>query len=330
MPFQDDTPIWAPVYRLEQTDQVLGGIPDRMTGAGKSNWPHEDLARRTAYLKQEIDYLSMTASVEVTVGAAGDFLTINEALAALSRRRQGYVRGGVSATVRLLAGFTMAEQVIVSGVNLGWITIVGDDPSTTINRAYLIDLIPGGAGYAAFSALEAGVLPKIGQLFQMNTAGAATDRHGISLVNGSSATVAVGKGVQNAGGIGARVSTCSGMIAMYGDFRNSGSHGIYATAASEVSCANVNARNCVGIGLYATSGSRINAINADVQGCGVSGITAAQASLIHAANTNARMGAADSSQDIRVSASGIIDAVGTTGGTSVAVNTWNASGWIGR
>ena len=165
MPFQDDTPIWAPVYRLEQTDQVLGGIPDRMTGAGKSNWPHEDLARRTAYLKQEIDYLSMTASVEVTVGAAGDFLTINEALAALSRRRQGYVRGGVSATVRLLAGFTMAEQVIVSGVNLGWITIVGDDPSTTINRAYLIDLIPGGAGYAAFSALEAGVLPKIGQLF---------------------------------------------------------------------------------------------------------------------------------------------------------------------
>lgn len=330
MPFQDDTPIWAPVYRLEQTDQVLGGIPDRLTGAGKSNWPHEDLSRRTAYLKDGLDRLSLDASVEVTVGAAGDFLTINEAIADLSRRRQGYVRGGISATIRLLSGFSMGEQVIVSGVNLGWMTIVGDDPSTTINRAYLTDLVPGTAGYPAFSAIESGVLPKINQLFQMNTAGASADRHGICVINGSAVSVGSGKGVQNAGGVGARIATSSRMIGIGCDFRNSGSHGIYASGGSSVVCADAYLRNCVGIGIYATGASMIQAANADARGCGVSGVTATQASIIAAGNVYARMGADDASTDIRVAASARIDAIGAIGGANIAINTQTANGWIGQ
>ena len=43
------------VYQIEQTDPVLGGAPNPATGAGLVNIPHQQLARRTRYLKQQID-----------------------------------------------------------------------------------------------------------------------------------------------------------------------------------------------------------------------------------------------------------------------------------
>lgn len=45
------------VYQIETTDPVLGGAPNPSTGAGMSNIPHLQLARRTLFLKAQLDEL---------------------------------------------------------------------------------------------------------------------------------------------------------------------------------------------------------------------------------------------------------------------------------
>lgn len=46
------------IYQIEQTDAVLGGVPDIATGAGKTNIPAWQLARRTRWLKNAYDSLA--------------------------------------------------------------------------------------------------------------------------------------------------------------------------------------------------------------------------------------------------------------------------------
>lgn len=45
------------VYQLEVDDPVVGGAPNKATGAGMSNIPHKDLADRTSWLKGKVDQL---------------------------------------------------------------------------------------------------------------------------------------------------------------------------------------------------------------------------------------------------------------------------------
>ena len=43
------------IYQIEQADPVLGGAPNPATGAGLVNIPHQQLARRTRFLKEALD-----------------------------------------------------------------------------------------------------------------------------------------------------------------------------------------------------------------------------------------------------------------------------------
>lgn len=47
----------AGIYQIETTDPVVGGAPNEGTGAGMSNIPHQQLAKRTTWLKARIDDL---------------------------------------------------------------------------------------------------------------------------------------------------------------------------------------------------------------------------------------------------------------------------------
>ena len=72
----------------------------------------------------------ITTNITVTVGSGGQFSTINQALGYLSGFYPMYKKSGITATINLKAGFVMAEQVLVSGIDLGWITITGEDSET--------------------------------------------------------------------------------------------------------------------------------------------------------------------------------------------------------
>jgi len=78
-----------------------------------------------------------TADILVTVGTGGDYPTINSALEYLSKLQPVYDSAGITATINLLAGFTMAEQVLVRGLDMGWVTIAGADAETVITHTAL-------------------------------------------------------------------------------------------------------------------------------------------------------------------------------------------------
>ncbi|WP_420023771.1 pyocin knob domain-containing protein [Cereibacter azotoformans] len=63
-----ELPEWvAGIYQIETTDPVLGGTPNEETGAGKTNIPALQLAKRTAFLKSIIDDAGMGGAAAASV-----------------------------------------------------------------------------------------------------------------------------------------------------------------------------------------------------------------------------------------------------------------------
>ena len=178
----------------------------------------------------------LTSNLTVTVGSGGDFPTINSALAyVVSKYYPVYLDTGAvpRVTIRLLSGFVMSEQLLIASLDLSWITIIGDDAETVINRSALTTY--WGGGYPAFGVMNGGFLPIIGQLFNMNTSGTANDRHGILAYSNSRAIVLDGCGVKNAGSYGIYAANGSTINAYSADASGAGDIGIYVYAGSLIS-----------------------------------------------------------------------------------------------
>ena len=235
-----------------------------------------------------------STNITVNVGAGQTYTTINQALEYLSGFYPLYKSNGVTATIRLLAGFVMQEQVLVKGLNLGWITITGVDAETNITHTTLTTDFTsadyGFSSYPAFGASMGGVLPIVGQLFNMNLgiSGASSNKHGVMTVGaGSSASVMPGKGVKNAGNTGIYAHSGSTINANSANASGAGTYGIYAFSSSTI---NANSANASGVGTYgilAHSSSTINANSANASGAGNTGIYAFLGSTINANSANA-------------------------------------------
>lgn len=247
----------------------------------------------------------ITTNITVTVGSGGQFSTINQALEYLTKIYPTYKSSGVTATIQLLAGFVMAEQVLVRGLNLGWITITGEDAETNITHTSLTINFTladyGFSSYPAFGVSKGGVLPRINQLFNMNlgVSGTSSDKHGVLTVGaGSSADIMSGKGVKNAG-----------------------SCGIYAISGSTINANSAIASGAGSVGIRANKTSTINASNANASGAGIYGIDAYEGSTINARNAIIQ-NQSSTQPRITVAFGSTINALGinTTGGTSPVLN----------
>ena len=230
----------------------------------------------------------LTSNLTVTVGSGGDFPTINAALAhVVSTYYPIYLSTAMvpRVTIQLLSGFVMAEQVLVESLDLSWITITGVDAETVINRSALTT--NWGTGYPAFGATNGGFLPIIGQLFNMNTSGTASDRHGILAFSNSRAIVLGGCGVKNAGTHGI-FAVCGSTINAYGaNASGAGTYGIFASNGSTINAQDADASGADTYGICAYRGSTINAGGADASGAGSYGILADRSSTINAEFANA-------------------------------------------
>jgi hypothetical protein len=256
----------------------------------------------------------------VTVGTGGDYATINEAIAALSAALgPSYTSGGIAAEIRLLTGFVMAEQVVVTGQDLGWIIITSVDAEVTIQRSALTE--PQlTIYYPAFTANRGARLPIIDVLFNMDTSGTGTSRNGVFIVNGSFGFITPGSGVKNAGGRGLHVanqSTCVARSTVWtgageAGLRNGGAYvevrqsnfsnslkglmvaGGSVTAAQNAICDNCdigveNYRSVVDfqdgsadgcrIGLFLENGARVLASFSSIDGATQTGVDASQGSF---------------------------------------------------
>lgn len=88
-----------------------------------------------------------------TVGATGDFATINEALEVLGRQLVAYKKGGVSATLTIQSGTVLNEALDLQNIDLSWVAIESVDP--------VVDLNPDGTGASAFVYAENAKAPII-------------------------------------------------------------------------------------------------------------------------------------------------------------------------
>ncbi len=202
----------------------------------------------------------LNSPITVTVGSGGDFPTINSALAhVVSTYYPVYLSTAAvpRVTIRLLSGFVMSEQVLIDSLDLSWITITGVDAETVINRSALTRAF--GQGYPAFAAINGGFLPIIGQLFNMDTSGTASDRHGILAYSNSRAIVLGGCGVKNAGTYGIFASNGSTINAGGADASGAGTYGIFAYHSSTINAGGADASGAGSIGIFASNGSIINA-----------------------------------------------------------------------
>lgn len=218
--------------------------------------------------------------ITVTVGSSGDFYTINAALENIvALYYPKYISGGncPRVTINLLSGFVMSEQVLVESLDLSWITIVGIDGQTTINRAALTTTF--GIGYPAFAAINGGFLPIVGQLFTMDTTGDGTNRHGILVHNNSRAIILSSCGVKNAG-----------------------ASNLYIILNSTVNARGANASGAGSNGIFAREGSIINATEADTSEAGTIGMTVDRGSIISAYNATGTLNITKNT----ITASGII------------------------
>lgn len=219
--------------------------------------------------------------LEVTVGSGGYFETINEARDYLT---SGGANSSGSATIRLLTGFIMQEQVFCVGSDEGWIKIIADDSTVTINRSSLVNTYPDldFNSTPAFLAIHGGVLPVIGALFIMDTSGDANPatQHGLMCAWGGVSVVARDAGIDNCTGRGlygvngsvyarnaffrnSGVYGCrfgNGSIANIrgSDFSGAGVNGLHINS-SVVAASDVIAANCVGSSLDVRGGASINA-----------------------------------------------------------------------
>lgn len=120
--------------------------------------------------EQVLENISAVHSVRtsriITVGAGGDFPTVNAALAAASKLRPEYLSGRVSVEVRLLSGFTMAEQVFLSGVDLGFVRLTSEDATVpVVHNAITTAIFSLDAVTPILAGTDNAVLPQINVLF---------------------------------------------------------------------------------------------------------------------------------------------------------------------
>ena len=263
-----------------------------------------------------------STNITVNVGAGQTYTTINQALEYLSGFYPMYKKSGVTATINLKAGFVMAEQVLVSGLDLGWITIVGENAETVITHTALTTAF-NGTNYPAFGVDKGGTSPVIGQLFRFNVEKVGGNKHGLMAFGaGSSADVLSGKGFIGAGTDGIHARNGSTINAQGTNCSNAGGSGIYAGSASTINAQSTNCSNASTFGIYAVLASTINATNANCSNSGNVGIYAGGASVIlaNSANCNNAVGLGIHSQVCStISANGATIQNQTTGTVRILV-----------
>ena len=325
---------WGSWYRLQLTQEEQDTRYVKLTG-------NETIAGVKTFSSSPIvptpttDFQATTArstNITVNVGVGQAYTTINQALEYLSGFYPLYKTTGVTATINLKAGFVMNEQVLVRGLNLGWITIVGEDAETIITHTALTTAFYWH--YPAFGVDKGGTSPAIGQLFRFNVEKVGGGKHGLMTFGaGSSASVLAGKGFVGAGSRGIYADRGSTIDANSANASNAGGSGIYADRGSTIDADNANASNAGFYGIVAVKSSTINADNANASNAGGNGIHAANCSTI---NANGALVQNQTSGTARVAVhnGSIVNVVGlsATGGTAPvlnqAANTLTASGII--
>ncbi|SUT96036.1 Tail fiber protein [Actinobacillus lignieresii] len=202
----------------------------------------------------------LNSNVTVTVGNQGDFATINDAISYLtnnfskkthkvgdSTNSSKYTPDSLSATIKILSGFVMREQVILRQSKLGWINLIAEDPEVIISRESLtkIAYFEGTSSemYPAFYAGDNSEQLLLACRFKMDETGDGTNRHGYVCNRNSTGHIWSNCGINNAGGYGCFAREASTISCRITYFEGAGKSGYAAAGASKM---NAQGGRCAG------------------------------------------------------------------------------------
>lgn len=220
----------------------------------------------------------------ITVGAGGNFTTLNDAIKEASRYAPQYVYASNRLyhpliEIRQLAGFVMAEQVFVVGQDLSHVAITSEDAEVTITRSALATNYGGSdenwrsGTYPAFCAARGAKLPCIKTLYSMDDSGTGAGTVGVYIFENSMGVVAYGAGVKNAGWRGlyvdggycyARGTVWDG--AGYATGPEGTLAGVRVSNGGQANVREASVKDCAS-GIFCSAGW-VSAIAADVSGAG--------------------------------------------------------------
>ena len=260
----------------------------------------------------------------ITVGAAGDFLTIAEAIDYAERYKPKFQELALFTTIQLLTGFVMEEQVFVFNKDLSWIRITSEDPNAivTIDSSELTTTLyaqgvtmdalgdPGKTNLKGDTAIPAfcfynSFAPNIAALFAFdsNIAGDLLIGFQYKLSRGN---FEAGAGCTDSAYRGLEVSLGSSVWAQDTIWNDCGV-GVRVSNASFLAGAGISATGCTtaglavgtgvasvtgsdfsgsGVGILATGASNISATSVDVSGC-ATGLSARNGAFIQAFTADA-------------------------------------------
>ncbi len=261
------------IYDSGSTDNggtVINNWVRQYSGAVNVGWFNETETTATVStafaIANSVGLVGSITDFEITVGASGDFSTMNEAISQAIKMNNQHGLGSVSAKIKLLAGFIMEEQVFVYGQDLSWIEIYGEDSDTKCDPAFLVssftDVLGAGidtSAHAAF-AVDSGALPRLNQLFDMELPAPlySPSKHGLFAINGGRIFMTDGNGFLNCGDAGA-LAKSGGHITVRG-CNFSGSYvGVFAfEAGSSIDANEAICDNCESYGIYINRCATVN------------------------------------------------------------------------
>jgi len=222
----------------------------------------------------------ITQDMIVTVGTNGDYQNINDALAYVSDFYPIYKKGGINREIKLLSGFVMAEQILVSGLNLGGVKITAES-EITVDASFLTTEFHGF--YPLFGVDNGGTLPTIHATFNYVGTSAVNNKHGI-LAFGAGSSANISGGLKNVHGDAIFAYRTASIDASFADLSGAKEYGAYALRAATIDVGGATVTNAGVAGAYAIGASSINAGSANVSNAGQFGLYASETGLINGAS----------------------------------------------
>ena len=265
-----------------------------------------------------LDSIVLTADATKTVGSGGDFATLNLAINWCKK----VIPNGYKVTLQLMAGFVMAEQILLENLDLGFVTISSVDAtvmvtSSAINTVFIV-------GKPIFGGIDS-TMPMIDVYFKLDNIASLNLISGVNLEGMTSyCRINTNKGFED---LNFRPIFCwrGARIRANGFVAKNCKGGIQASDNGEILALSCNMTTIyLTTNVFAYKGAKINVSSAILTTVGLSNIECDSSEII---STYATCSGA-TYKDVVVTESGIVKFNNAIGTLSQTANTITANGII--